>query len=88
MTPKKQGGKRAGSGRKKGGGTGRTTRSSSITMTHELWDKLDLVRGGETRSGWISDKVKKARVGNEHICEMMRAKDGTCFVCGEKAKTK
>jgi len=56
------GGKRKGAGRPKGSGKGRTVKTSSINLPPALWDKLDEVRGGKTRSAWIADKIKRARV--------------------------
>jgi hypothetical protein len=57
-----RGGKRKGAGRPKGSGTGKTVKTSSINLPPALWDKLDEVRGWETRSAWIADKIKRARV--------------------------
>jgi hypothetical protein len=56
-----QGGKREGAGRKLGSGTGRKVTTSSINLPPALWDKLDALRGGSTRSGWIAAKIKHAR---------------------------
>jgi len=58
----KHGGKREGAGRPKGSGKGRTVKTSSINLPPELWEKLDEVRGEKTRSAWIADKIKRARV--------------------------
>jgi hypothetical protein len=56
----KRGGKREGAGRKPG--AGRVAVNSSITLTPELWDKLDALRGELTRSAWIAAKIKNARL--------------------------
>lgn len=62
MIPKPlRGGKREGSGRKPGVGTGRTVTTSSINLPPMLWDKLDAIRGDVTRSAWIAAKIKAAR---------------------------
>jgi hypothetical protein len=47
------GGKRAGSGRKKGGGKGRSAISRSVSMSRQSWDKLDRARGAESRGKFI-----------------------------------
>ena len=56
-----RGGKRPGSGRPKGSGKGRVAKSGSITLIPELWAKLDAIKGGKTRSGWIAAKVRNAK---------------------------
>ena len=58
---KPRGGKRPGAGRKLGSGTGRKVRSSSITLLPALWAKLDALRGDQTRSSWIAQRVAAAR---------------------------
>jgi hypothetical protein len=55
------GGKRKGAGRPPGSGTGRTVKTSSINLPHELWNKLDELRGDKSRSAWVADKIKRAR---------------------------
>jgi len=57
----KRGGKRKGAGRKPGSGKGRTVQTASISMTPELWEKADNLRGQKSRSAWISERVRKAR---------------------------
>jgi len=57
---KTHGGKRKGAGRPKGG-TGRTVKTSSISLAHGLWERLDALRGSKTRSAWVADKIKRAR---------------------------
>ena len=49
-----------GAGRKLGSGHGRTTKGYSVNMTDELWDMLDEIRNGKSRSAWIADKIRKA----------------------------
>jgi len=48
------GGKRAGSGRKKGSGKGRSSISRSVSMSRECWDKLDSQRGTQSRGKFIA----------------------------------
>jgi len=55
MYKKQHGGARKGAGRP---ATGRTVKASSITMTPELWAKLDKIKKDKTRSAWIADKIK------------------------------
>jgi hypothetical protein len=55
---KKRGGKREGAGRPK---TGRSVVTRSVSMEPETWDKLDIIRGNQSRGQWIAAKVKKAR---------------------------
>jgi len=57
-----RGGARKGAGRKPGVGKGRTVTTSSINLPPELWSKLDAIRGKQTRSAWIAEKIKRARV--------------------------
>ena len=52
------GGVRKGAGRKP---TGRTVKTGSINLPPKLWAKLDELRGEKTRSGWIAEKIKRAR---------------------------
>jgi len=62
MSAKKKashGGKRIGSGRKP---TGRKVASSSINLLPERWEKLDLLRGEKSRSAWMDEKIKRARL--------------------------
>jgi hypothetical protein len=47
-----------GAGRPKG----RNVTGSSVCLTLEQWEKLDRLRGGKTRSAWIADKIKSARL--------------------------
>ena len=54
-TKSNHGGARKGAGRK----PGRKTESSSITLTFELWAKLDKLT--DNRSAWIAERVKRAR---------------------------
>jgi hypothetical protein len=48
------GGKRAGAGRKKGSGKGRSAISRSVSMSRESWDRLDRARGAESRGKFIA----------------------------------
>ena len=50
-----RGGKREGAGRK----PGRKVVSRSVTMSPELWAKLDKIT--DNRSQWIAERVKRAR---------------------------
>jgi hypothetical protein len=61
MKQNQHGGKRQNAGRKPGGGKGRTVKTSSINLPPALWEKLDVLRGDQTRSGWIADRIRKAR---------------------------
>ena len=56
-----RGGKREGAGRKPGSGLGRTVKTSSISLPPALWGKLDEIRGDNSRSAWVADKIKKSR---------------------------
>ena len=56
-----RGGKREGAGRPPGSGQGRTVTTSSINLPPTLWEKLDRIKGEQTRSAWIADRIKKAR---------------------------
>ena len=56
-----KGGKREGAGRKLGSGQGRTVTTSSISLPPTLWVKLDEIRGDNSRSAWVADKIKKSR---------------------------
>ena len=58
MKPK-HGGKREGAGRP---ATGRKIKTGSINLTPEHWAKLDKVRGEKTRSAWIAERIKRARI--------------------------
>ena len=55
----KHGGERKGAGRPKGSGKGRTVKTSSINLTPEVWEKLDAIRGGLSRSRWITEMIKE-----------------------------
>lgn len=59
---KNRGGKREGAGRPPGSGVGRTVTTSSISLPPELWSKLDSIRGDKSRSAWVANKIKKARI--------------------------
>jgi hypothetical protein len=62
MKPKpSHGGPRKGAGRKPGSGKGRTVKTGSINLPPALWDKLDAMRGEQTRSGWIAERIRKVR---------------------------
>lgn len=51
------GGKRQGAGRPKGSGKGRTVKTSSINLQPKTWDKLDAIRGEQSRSKWIEQVI-------------------------------
>lgn len=53
-----RGGSRPNAGRKP---TGKNTVTKSISLVPEMWEKLDKMRGEQTRSAWISSKIKKAK---------------------------
>jgi len=53
----KHGGKRPGSGRKKGGGKGRLSISRSVSMTEEKWQRLDALRGRDSRGRFIASLI-------------------------------
>lgn len=55
----KHGGKRAGAGRPKGSGKGRTVKTSSINLPPAVWNKLDAIRGDISRSKWITEIIKE-----------------------------
>jgi hypothetical protein len=57
---KQSGGKRIGSGRKKGSGKGRQKISKSISASESFWQKIDLVRGEKSRSKHIVDELNKS----------------------------
>jgi len=52
------GGKRKGAGRPKGSGKGRTVKTSSINLPPAVWDRLDALRGQDSRSKWITNMIK------------------------------
>ena len=54
---KQHGGKRAGAGRPKGSGKGRTVKTSSINLPPAVWEKLDAIRGDLSRSKWIDQVI-------------------------------
>ncbi len=58
---KQHGGKRAGAGRPKGSGKGRTVKTSSINLPPAVWEKLDAIRGGLSRSKYIAEQIEKKR---------------------------
>lgn len=53
------GGARKGAGRPKGSGKGRTVKTSSISMKPAVWDKIDQLKGQQSRSGFISDIINR-----------------------------
>lgn len=61
VVSRRRGGKREGAGRKLGSGQGRTVTSFSISLTPELWDKLDAIRAEKSRSAFLADKLRKMR---------------------------
>jgi hypothetical protein len=52
------GGKRKGAGRPKGSGKGRTVKTSSINLPPAVWERLDALRGQDSRSKWITKMIK------------------------------
>jgi hypothetical protein len=56
----KRGGKRIGSGRKKGSGKGRQKISKSISASKSFWQKIDSVRGEKSRSKHIVDELNRS----------------------------
>lgn len=57
---KQSGGKRIGSGRKKGSGKGRQKISKSISASESFWQKIDSVRCEKSRSKHIVDELNKS----------------------------
>jgi hypothetical protein len=61
-TPKQHGGSRKGAGRKKGAknknAKGRLAVTRSVSMHPDSWDKLDLLRGKQSRGKFIEGKLK------------------------------
>lgn len=55
------GGKRKGAGRPIGSGKGRTVLTSSINLPPALWDKLDRLKGGKSRSSFLALKIKNMK---------------------------
>lgn len=55
---KPRGGRRAGAGRKSGGGKGRTMITRSVAMNKASWEKLDALRGDEARGAFIAKALK------------------------------
>ena len=51
------GGRREGSGRPRGSGTGRTTESRSVSMPLTTWRMLDEMRGSTSRGVWLGCRV-------------------------------
>jgi len=54
---KTHGGARKGAGRPKGSGKGRTVKTSSINLPPSVWEKLDAIRGEQSRSRWIGQMI-------------------------------
>tara|TARA_R110001592_G_scaffold7356_1_gene41264 strand:- start:1765 stop:1944 length:180 start_codon:yes stop_codon:yes gene_type:complete len=52
------GGARKGAGRPKGSGKGRTVKTSSINLPPAVWDRLDALRGQDSRSKWITKMIR------------------------------
>jgi hypothetical protein len=52
------GGKRKGAGRPKGSGKGRTVKTSSVNLPPAVWERLDALRGQDSRSKWITKMIK------------------------------
>lgn len=55
---KPRGGRRTGSGRKSGGGKGRTAITRSISMQPESWERFDRLQEGMSRGGFLSKVLK------------------------------
>ena len=59
----KRGGARPNAGRKKGGKNaspkGRTVSTRSVSMPPDDWNKLDVIRGEQSRGKWIAGKVRE-----------------------------
>ena len=53
------GGARRGAGRPRGSGNGPTVEIRSISMVHEVWVRLDQMRGSVSRGVWISTRVNR-----------------------------
>jgi hypothetical protein len=51
------GGPRKGAGRKAGSGKGRTYVSKTVAMSEESWQKLDRLRGTQSRGKFIESKL-------------------------------
>jgi hypothetical protein len=52
-----RGGARKGAGRKTGSGTGRTAITRSVSMPPEKWDRLDDLRGEQSRGKFIAGRL-------------------------------
>jgi hypothetical protein len=52
-----RGGAREGSGRPKGTGKGRKVITRSVSMPPEKWDRLDEMRGEQSRGKFIADRL-------------------------------
>jgi len=60
MEPKvKRGGKREGSGRKP---KESAVITSSITLPPELWERLDALRGDQSRGAFLAEKLRRMRL--------------------------
>ena len=61
-TPRKdpRGGPRGG-GRPKGSVTGRTVETVSITLPPALREKLDTLRGDQSRGQWVAERIRRAK---------------------------
>lgn len=57
--PKQHGGPRKGAGRKKT--TGRVAVTRSVSMRLESWDKLDKLRGEQSRGKYIESKLNQSQ---------------------------
>ena len=60
-----RGGRRVGSGRKKGSGTGRTVVSKSVTLTNEEWQQIEEMKG----SAGVSEFFRARIFGQKKISE-------------------
>lgn len=63
----RRGGRRAGAGRPRGTGTGRTVKPVQLHLSPEAIAAIDAYRGGMTRSQWVSRAVLGARTWPETV---------------------
>jgi len=66
MDNKQHGGARPNSGRKPGSGKGRTVTTASISMKPEMWDKLDTLRGEQSRGAFLTEKIRRMKISSSN----------------------
>ena len=81
------GGKRQGAGRPKGSGKGRTVKTSSINLPPSVWEKLDELRGEQSRSKWIDQVIADQFEKQWHAIQLKKRISTSLADLTEKEKT-